>query len=139
MYDPRCKICQSPHRKEIDQMLKEGTKYSVIIAKFPELKLNKQNISNHRKHAFITYDTIQSLDCKDELEILNEIIKKSYSILQKLTASNQPRLAEVWGSLLLKAIKLKHELLCKEDSEDKLVNELLEIFKEGENEGSTTA
>ena len=138
MYDPRCKICQSPYRKEIDQLLKEGTKYSIIIAKFPELKLNKQNISNHRKHAFIT-DTMQSLDGKDELEILDEIIKKSYSILRKLTASNQPRLAEVWGSLLLKAIKLKHEILCKEDSEDRLVNELLKIFKEGENEGSITA
>ena len=130
MYDPRCKICQSPYRKEIDQMLKEGTKYNIIIAKFPELKLNKQNISNHRKHAFITYDTIQSLDGKDELEILDEIIKKSYSILRKLTASNQPRLAEVWGSLLLKAIKLKHEIQEQEDPSKKLADTLISLIQE---------
>ena len=130
MYDPRCKICQSPYRKEIDQMLKEGTKYNIIIAKFPELKLNKQNISNHRKHAFITYDTIQSLDGKDELEILDEIIKKAYSILQKLTDSNQPRLAEVWGSLLLKAIKLKHETQEQEDPGKKLADTLISLIQE---------
>ena len=130
MHDPRCKICQSPYRKEIDQMLKEGTKYNIIIAKFPELKLNKQNISNHRKHAFITYDTIQSLDGKDELEILDEIIKKSYSILRKLTASNQPRLAEVWGSLLLKAIKLKHEIQEQEDPSKKLADTLISLIQE---------
>ncbi|HDD36719.1 MAG TPA: hypothetical protein ENF50_04575 [Archaeoglobus veneficus] len=134
MYDPRCKICQSPYRKEIDQMLKEGIKYSVIIAKFPELKLNKQNISNHRKHAFITYNTIQSLDDKDELEILDEIIKKAYSILQKLTASNQPRLAEVWGNLLLRAIKLKHEIQEQEDPGKKLVEALGSLFQEPDKE-----
>ena len=130
MFDPRCKICQSPYRKEIDQLLKEGTKYSIIIAKFPELKLNKQNISNHRKHAFITYDTIQSLNDKDELEILDEIIKKAYSILQKLTDSNQPRLAEVWGSLLLKAIKLKHEIQEQEDPGKKLADTLISLIQE---------
>jgi len=73
---------------------------------------------------------MQSLNDKDELEILDEIIKKSYSILQKLTDSNQPRLAEVWGSLLLKTIKLKHEIQEQEDPGKKLADAIVALSQE---------
>ncbi len=146
----KCKICRSLYRESIDRMILEGKSSTEIIEKFKDKipNLNKVNIHNHRKHIPVLTEAKKkyqrhieekSDEVVDALIALDKTIAKAYYNLMSFNPETQPRKVEVWANTMFKAIKLKHEILCKEDSEDRLVNELLEIFKEGENEGSITA
>jgi len=50
---PRCKICRSVHRADIDKMLHKGVPLSKIVEKAkkfkPSFKVNKANLSVHNK------------------------------------------------------------------------------------------
>ncbi len=51
--DPRCKICNSPYRAEVDQMLAAGIAQSKIIAAMNTkgMNFNKSNMHTHKaKH-----------------------------------------------------------------------------------------
>lgn len=45
--EPRCKICQSPHRHLVDQMLVAGHSYSEIERQFEFANLPRRSISGH--------------------------------------------------------------------------------------------
>jgi hypothetical protein len=49
--EPRCKVCQSPHRHLIDQMLVAGMTYSEIERQFTFAQIPRRSISVHKdKH-----------------------------------------------------------------------------------------
>jgi hypothetical protein len=57
LVEPRCKVCKSPYRREVDQLLATGWSQAMVIDHFnemieePSLKFNAQNMSVHkRKH-----------------------------------------------------------------------------------------
>ena len=136
--NPRCKICRSPYVHEINQMLIEGRPYSEIIAKFKDKipGLNKQNISNHKKHFnFVKkgiekyYEQLEQGAEKvvDSIKALDETIAKSLRFIKMIDPAKQPRAWEVCTNSLLRAIKLKHEIMG--DIEDPS-NKLLKLFEE---------
>lgn len=45
--EPRCKVCQSPHRHLVDQLLVSGHSYSEIERQFEFAKLPRRSISSH--------------------------------------------------------------------------------------------
>ena len=59
----RCKICNSPHRREIERMLVEGKTYQTICeAMEDKIDLNLANISVHKaKHMLISPDSLREL------------------------------------------------------------------------------
>lgn len=137
----KCKICRSPFREQIDRMIVEGRPYSEIIAAFPQLNLNKQNISNHKKHILPEVfeeanrryqEHVHGLanEVVDELAILDEIIAKAYRIFSSFDSNTKPRCIEVWTNALLRAIKLKSELVKVEDPVRKLVEDLFNFRDE---------
>ncbi len=138
--DARCKICSSEHVEEINAMLVEGKPYSEIIAKFPELKLNKTNLTRHKNHFnFVRrgvekyYQQLEEGAEKvvDDLKALDYTIARGLRVLQDDIAIEKPRLAEVWGNLMLRAMKLKHELAGNiEDPGEKLLRLLGELAED---------
>ena len=46
--EPRCKVCQSPHRTLVDQMLVAGLSYSEIERQFAFAQIPRRSISNHK-------------------------------------------------------------------------------------------
>ena len=146
LIDPRCKICRSEHLEEINTMLVEGKPYSEVIAKFPELNLNKNNIYRHKKHFnFIRAGVEKYQKAKqqlkkgaekvvDDLKALDYVIAKGLQMLQHELATKKPRLAEVWGNLMLRAIKLKHEIMgdIDQDPGEKLLRLFSELLRDEE-------
>lgn len=47
--EPRCKVCQSPHRHLIDQMLVGGLTYSEIERQFAHAQIPRRSISKHKE------------------------------------------------------------------------------------------
>ena len=138
--NPQCKICQSEYCDEINRMLAEGRPYSEIIAKFKDKipNLNKTNLSIHKrrhfnfvKEAVKEYYTFEEAKKKviDELEALDTTIARAYEILHSDEAEKKPRIAEVWGNLMLRAIKLKHEIAGNINDP---ASKLLELFAEAD-------
>lgn len=46
--EPRCKVCQSPHRSLVDQMLVAGLSYSEIERQFQFAQIPRRSIANHK-------------------------------------------------------------------------------------------
>ncbi|AGK61489.1 hypothetical protein Asulf_01506 [Archaeoglobus sulfaticallidus PM70-1] len=129
-------------------MLAEGRPYSEIIAEFKDKipNLNKTNLSIHkRKHFNFVGEAIEEYyrsqkvfeEAKkkviDELEALDTTVARAYEILHSNEAEKKPRIAEVWGNLMLRAIKLKHEIAGNiEDPASKLLTFFEEAMKEDE-------
>jgi len=99
---PRCKICRSVHRADIDKMLHKGVPLSKIIEKAkkfkPSFKVNKANLSVHNKKHRIpsivegTPDrkaedvtTRQQLDTAQDVMLCTEIIKDVLSRIRSKT------------------------------------------------------
>jgi hypothetical protein len=117
-------------------MLIEGRPYSEIIAKFPNLNLNKTNLTRHKNHFNFVKRGVekyyQQLEegaerVVDELKALDTTVARAYEILHSEDAEKKPRLAEVWGNLMLRAIKLKHEIAGNINDP---TSKLLELFAE---------
>jgi broad specificity phosphatase PhoE len=140
LIDARCKICKSEHLAEINQMLIEGRPYSEIIAKFPDLKLNKNNIYRHKRHFnFIKrgvekyYEQLEEGAEKvvDEIKALDATIARMHEYVMRVDPEVKPRVVEVCINGMLRAIKLKHELAGNiEDPGQKL----LALFEEAVSE-----
>lgn len=47
--EPRCKVCQSPHRTLVDQMLVAGLSYSEIERQFAFAQIPRRSISTHKE------------------------------------------------------------------------------------------
>ncbi len=131
--NPRCKICRSPYLHEINRMLIEGKPYSEIIAKFPDLNLNKQNISNHKKHFnFIRrgiekyYQQLEEGADKivDTIKILDDVIMRSYVFLAETNPKEKPRVWEVLTNAIYRAASLKHKIMGDYDEEEGLLEEI---------------
>jgi len=139
--NPRCKICKSDYVEEINQMLIEGRPYTEIIAKFPQLKLNKWNITRHRRHFnFVSkgvekYERLkQQLEegadrIVDELKALDATIARMYQYLMEIDPVKKPRSVEVVANTMLRAIKLKHEIAGNINDP---ASRLLELFAEAD-------
>ncbi|WP_290597061.1 MULTISPECIES: hypothetical protein [unclassified Archaeoglobus] len=140
--NPRCKICRSEHLEEINQMLIEGRPYSEIIAKFPDLKLSKSNITRHKRHFnFVKrgvekyYQQLEEGADKvvDEIKALNDIIARMRNYAMKVDPEKKPRVVEVCTNAMFRAIKLKHELAGNiQDPASKLLALFEEALKEDE-------
>ncbi len=135
--NPRCKICRSPYVHEINQMLIEGRPYSEIIAKFKDKipGLNKQNISNHKKHFnFVRkgiekyYEQLEQGAEKvvDSIKALDEIIERSLRFIRVIDPTQKPRAWEVTTRSLIGAAKLKHQIVG--DYDEISEEDLKEIF-----------
>ncbi len=138
--NPQCKICQSEYCDDINRMLAEGRPYSEIIAKFKDKipNLNKTNLSIHkRKHFNFVKEAVEEyhtfVEAKenviDELKALDATIARAFEILHSDEAERKPRIAEVWGNLMLRAIKLKHEIAGNINDP---ASKLLELFAEAD-------
>ena len=138
--NPRCKICNSPHLHEINQMLIEGRPYSEIIAKFKDKisNLNKQNISNHKKHFnFIRrgvekyYQQLEEGSEKtvDDIKALDEVIAKSLNFIRQIDPTQKPKAWEVCTRSLIAAIDRKYKIMGAYDEAEDI---LREIFGEAE-------
>jgi len=129
-------------------MLAEGRPYSEIIAKFKDKipNLNKTNLSIHkRKHFNFVKEAVEEYyrsqevfekakkEVIDDLEALEATINRAFKILHSEEAGKKPRIAEVWGNLMLRAIKLKHELAGNiEDPSERLLRLFGEALKDDE-------
>lgn len=143
--DPRCKICKSDHVEEINQMLIEGRPYSEIIAKFPDLNLNKTNLTRHRNHFNFVKAGVEKYErlkqqleegadrVVDELKALDATIARMYDYLMEIDPVQKPRAVEVVANTMLRAIKLKHEIAGNiEDPTSKLLSLFEEAMKDDE-------
>ncbi|RLI75777.1 hypothetical protein DRP05_14150 [Archaeoglobales archaeon] len=120
-------------------MLIEGRPYSEIITKFPDLKLNKNNIYRHKRHFnFIKagvekYERIkQQLEegadkVVDELKTLDATIARMEKYVMSIDPEKKPRSLEVVANTMLRAIKLKHEIAGNIDDP---ASKLLAMFEE---------
>jgi hypothetical protein len=85
-YQAKCKICQAGQlnpkvRESIDSLLLEGDTYDTIIAAYPDLKLNKTNLSTHfNKHVQ------QRGELKNQVskEILENIVSKEKKLRENV-------------------------------------------------------
>ena len=127
-------------------MIIEGRPYSEIIKAFPDLGLNKANISNHKKH--ILPEVVEEAKAKyqahlselseevvDEVKALDSIISKAYRIFQNFDEGTKPRVVEVWTNALLRAIKLKKEIFSEENSAKRFLDDLFSDLEEVESYG----
>lgn len=143
--DPRCKICKSDHVEEINQMLIEGRPYSEIVAKFPDLNLNKTNLTRHKNHFNFVRAGVEKYErlkqqleegadrVVDELKALDATIARMYDYLMEIDPVQKPRAVEVVANTMLRAIKLKHEIAGNiEDPTSKLLSLFEEAMKEDE-------
>ncbi len=138
--DPRCKICKSSHTQEINHMLIEGRPYREIIAKFPELNLNKVNITRHKKHFNFVEKGVEKYYKQleegaerfvDEIKALDSTIARMHDYVMTVDADKKPRVVEVCANTMLRAIKLKHEIAGNiEDPASKLLALFEEAMKE---------
>ncbi len=133
--NPRCKICRSPHVHEINQMLIEGRPYSEIIAKFKDKipNLNKQNISNHKKHFnFVKrgvekyYEQLEEGAEKtvDDIKALDEVIIKSLNFIRQIDPTQKPRAWEVCTRSLIAAIDRKYKITGTYDEAEDILKEI---------------
>ena len=133
--NPRCKICRSPYVHEINQMLIEGRPYSEIIAKFKDKipNLNKQNISNHKKHFNFVRKGVEKYyeqleegaeRVVDSIKALDETIERSLRFLRAIDPTQKPRAWEVTTRSLLGAIKLKHQIMGDYDETEDILKEI---------------
>lgn len=133
--EPRCKICKSGKATEINKMLIDGNTYQEIIDAFPDLKLNKQNLSNHRKHfAFIEKGVSkykQQLEegearVVDSIKTLDATIEQMHNYLTNIDVSYEPpRKIEVCGDLLIRAIQTKEEILNNKDKDSSDISDII--------------
>lgn len=140
--DQRCKICKSEYCEEINNMLIEGRTYSEIIAKFPDLKLNKANLARHKNHFnFVKrgiekyYQQLEEGADKvvDELKALDATIARMEKYVMSIDPEKKPRSLEVVANTMLRAIKLKHEIAGNiEDPASKLLTLFEEAMREDE-------
>ncbi|MBE8539436.1 hypothetical protein [Geoglobus acetivorans] len=143
--DPRCKICKSEHLEEINQMLIEGRPYSEIITKFPDLKLNKTNLTRHKNHFNFVRAGVEKYEklkqqleegadrVVDELKALDATIARMQEYVLTIDPEKKPRSLEVCANTMLRAIKLKHEIAGNiEDPTSKLLALFEEALKEDE-------
>lgn len=142
----KCKICRSPCRDQIDRMIVEGQPYTKIIVAFPELNLNKANISNHKKHLnpailqearekYQAHLEEMAKDVVDEVEALDAVISKAFRIFQTFNGETKPRVVEVWINTLLRAIKLKKEIFSGDEPVKRFLDDLFSNLEEVESYG----
>lgn len=142
----RCKVCRSPFREEIDRMIIEGRSYSQIIKAFPQLSLNKANLTHHKKHVlpevmeearekYQAHLDELAEDVVDELEALDAVISKAYRIFQSFNDRTPPRSVEVWTNTLLRAIKLKKEIFSGDEPVKRFLDDLFLNLEEVESYG----
>ena len=117
-------------------MLIEGRSYSEIIAKFPDLKLNKTNLTRHKNHFNFVKRGVekyyQQLEegaerVVDELKALDATIARMQEYVLTIDPEKRPRSLEVVANTMLRAIKLKHEIAGNINDP---TSKLLELFAE---------
>ncbi len=120
-------------------MLIEGRPYSEIIAKFPDLKLNKTNLTRHKNHFNFVAKGVEKYErlkqqleegadrIVDELKALDATIARMYEYLMVIDPVQKPRSVEVVANTMLRAIKLKHEIAGNINDP---TSKLLELFAE---------
>jgi hypothetical protein len=101
--EPRCKVCQSPHRHLVDQLLVAGHSYSEIERQFEFAKLPRRSISSHsEKH--LGY----------EEAAIREVIEKEALAAQRNYEEGKTRL--VTNNAYLEVAKQKaYDSLIKDD------------------------
>ncbi|MEM2726639.1 MAG: hypothetical protein QXV61_00070 [Archaeoglobaceae archaeon] len=141
LIDPRCKICCSQELEKINEMIIAGKPYSEIINSFPELKLTKSNITRHKRHfnfvaeGVAKYEKIKAQleaganKIVDELKALDATIARMHHYVQTIDPVEKPRALEVAANTMLRAIKLKHEIMGNISDPGQ---KLLELFAEDE-------
>jgi hypothetical protein len=112
----RCKICKSPFRAEIDELIIQGASSTEIIKKFPELGLNRVNIHNHKRH--ISSGSIEKIKLS-KLCDLQELIEDLTAKL--LSRTLQPSVANSIARLLALQLRI-YELKDLEERISRLEN-----------------
>ena len=95
--------------------------YKEIKAKYPDLKLNEPNIANHQGHMGIIPRGVElyveaidtgAIKVVNEIEALDNTYSKCFEYIKTVDfEKTPPRKIEVVGELMLKAIRLKADLL----------------------------
>lgn len=125
-------------------MLIEGRPYSEIIARFPDLQLNKTNITRHKNHFNFVRAGVEKYHRQleegankvvDELKALDSTIARMHEYLMRVDPESKPRVIEVCANAMLRAIKLKHEIAGNiESPASKLLALFDEVMREDEDE-----
>lgn len=115
--------------------------YSEIIASFPDLGLTKANLTRHKKHfnfvaeGVAKYEKLKSQleagadKIVDEIKALDATIARMYNYVQSIDPVEKPRALEVAANTMLRAIKLKHEIMGNISDP---ASKLLELFEDDE-------
>jgi len=120
-FQAKCKICTSPWVEDITNDLINNVSYTKIVAKYPELNLNHTNIKNHKRHMKLLPKGVEIymearqegiIKVVNELKVLDETYSKCYEYIVNVNFEKAPpRKIEVVGELMLKAIRLKADLV----------------------------
>ena len=83
--EPRCKVCQSPHRTLVDQMLVSGLSYSEIERQFAFAGIPRRSISTH-KDSHLGYEEAAIREVIERSAIADQ---KNYDVgVQRLVTKN---------------------------------------------------
>lgn len=120
-YNRKCKICNSPYAADITTDLINTVPYKEIREKYPDLNLSDPNIANHQNHMGIIPRGVElyvdaldtgAIKVVNEIEALDNTYSKCFEYIRKVDFDKAaPRKIEVVGELMLKAIRLKADLL----------------------------
>lgn len=121
--EPRCKVCQSPHRHLVDQLLVAGHSYSEIERQFEFAKIPRRSISSHaEKH--LGY----------EEAAIREVIEREAAAAQRNFEEGKQRLVTNTSYLEIARQKAYDALLDKsvivEPKDAVKIIEMLEKFQE---------
>jgi len=139
-YDARCKVCQSPHCTEITEMILEGISYKAIAEAFTDEKFSESSIARHANHINVIQDSVDiyleqkaiaTVEIVDEMDVLDKTTKKCFEFLEDVDfGETPPRKLEVVGELMIKTIRLKHEIIGAPESGKET---LIDYFKKALN------
>ncbi|MDD3040714.1 hypothetical protein [Bacteroides sp.] len=139
----RCKVCNSPHRKEIDKMIFDGKTKANILRTYPNEGLTYDNLKKHEALFFVdirnqaVYDYKNSPEAKHyveetvtELDALDNLRGKLHRYIMDQDLDDiAPRKLEVLGDLLIRSISTKAEILSTinsvQDDPFKIITEIL--------------
>jgi len=110
-HHPRCKVCNSPHRAEIEQLLAEGWSSRRIsrwlLEKYGE-KISFASIQNHKKYHWNVAEEIRKRAAqKESEELFEQEVQKGLTRLEALRREREEnrKLAEELRQILFEVLK----------------------------------
>lgn len=159
IYNPLCKLCTSPFRKEAEKMAEEGhihTKIKIFLDSKGE-NIALQNVKNHiQRHFFGEMEKITLEDYRQNLNELSQHRENRFALIEKtidigkmevakcmsMPTSTDPLIEKERQKMLLEAGRFMREgvvMLNDMEDEEKKVRALMDRFYQAWNVGLSNA